>query len=99
MKKAKDDGKPVVYIGFGSITVPNPPAMTRSIIKAVKKSERLQIGKLLFSSHLRTLTGDVRAIVSKGWSSRMSKPGEVETEMPPECYSVRLLFLLSFSEN
>ena len=48
MKKAKDDGKPVVYIGFGSITVPNPPAMTRSIIKAVKKSERLQIGKLLF---------------------------------------------------
>lgn len=38
MAKAKDEGKPIVYIGFGSITVPNPPAMTKSIIKAVLKS-------------------------------------------------------------
>jgi len=69
MQKARDDGKPIVYIGFGSITVPNPPAMTRSILKAVAKS-------------------GVRAIISKGWSSRMSKPGDKEIEFPPECYPI-----------
>ena len=39
MDKARQDGKAIVYIGFGSITVPDPPAITRSIIKAVLKSE------------------------------------------------------------
>ena len=39
MAKARADDKPLVYIGFGSITVPNLPAMTRSIIKAVLKSK------------------------------------------------------------
>ncbi|KAI5117363.1 hypothetical protein M0805_002477 [Coniferiporia weirii] len=67
--KARDDGKPIVYIGFGSITVPNPPAMTRSIVKAVLKS-------------------DVRAIISKGWSARMSKLDEQEFIFPPECYPI-----------
>lgn len=38
MNKARADGKPLVYIGFGSIVVPNPRAMTRSIVKAVLKS-------------------------------------------------------------
>ena len=69
MDKARSDGKPIVYIGFGSITVPNPAAMTRSILKAVKKS-------------------GVRAIISKGWSARMSKSNETDFEFPPECYVV-----------
>ncbi|KAL5482822.1 hypothetical protein ACEPAI_9417 [Sanghuangporus weigelae] len=69
MSKAREDGKPIVYIGFGSITVPNPPAMTRSILKAVEKS-------------------GVRAIISRGWSSRMSKPSEIKFEFPPECYVI-----------
>lgn len=38
INKARADGKPLVYIGFGSIVVPNPKAMTRSIVKAVVKS-------------------------------------------------------------
>ncbi|WVO14361.1 hypothetical protein L204_101994 [Cryptococcus depauperatus] len=37
MKAAKEDGKPLVYIGFGSIIVPRPNAMTKSIIEAVEK--------------------------------------------------------------
>ncbi|ESK94997.1 glycosyltransferase family 1 protein [Moniliophthora roreri MCA 2997] len=59
MTRAQRDGKPLVYIGFGSITVPHPNRVTLRIIKAVKKA-------------------DVRAIISKGWSSRMSKEEEVE---------------------
>jgi sterol 3beta-glucosyltransferase len=38
MAKARADGKPIVYIGFGSITVPNPKSVTERIIKAVLKS-------------------------------------------------------------
>ncbi|KAG8924787.1 hypothetical protein FRC01_011050 [Tulasnella sp. 417] len=38
MAKARADGKPLVYIGFGSIVVENPKAMTRSIVKAVLKT-------------------------------------------------------------
>lgn len=37
--QARTEGKPLVYIGFGSITVPHARAMTRSIVKAVIKSE------------------------------------------------------------
>lgn len=37
MAKAKSDGKPLVYIGFGSIVVPKPNEMTKSIIEAVEK--------------------------------------------------------------
>lgn len=38
LEKAKRDERPIVYIGFGSIVVPHPNEMTRSIIKAVDKA-------------------------------------------------------------
>ena len=38
MQTARDDGKPLVYIGFGSITVPDPHTMTEHIYQAVQKS-------------------------------------------------------------
>lgn len=39
----------------------------------------------------RLISGGVRAIVSKGWSARMSKGGDedVDVVLPEECYSVR----------
>ncbi|KAJ7670244.1 hypothetical protein B0H17DRAFT_948984 [Mycena rosella] len=69
MAKARKDGKAIVYIGFGSITVPHPNKVTARIVKAVLKS-------------------GVRAIISKGWSARMSKASQKdpEVEIPPECY-------------
>ncbi|EKM51568.1 glycosyltransferase family 1 protein [Phanerochaete carnosa HHB-10118-sp] len=39
MKQARADGKPLVYIGFGSITVPDPHTMTEHIYQAVQKSD------------------------------------------------------------
>jgi sterol 3beta-glucosyltransferase len=39
IRKAERDEKPLVYIGFGSITVPDPDGMTRSIVKAVDMGE------------------------------------------------------------
>lgn len=41
-------------VGFGSITVPDPSAVTAAVVEAVRES-------------------DVRAILAKGWSGRLSK--------------------------
>ncbi|CAK5284206.1 unnamed protein product, partial [Mycena citricolor] len=38
MAQARKDGKPIVYIGFGSITVPHPNKTTARIVKAVLES-------------------------------------------------------------
>ena len=38
MAKAHSNGKPLVYIGFGSITVPNPKLVTECLIWVVLKS-------------------------------------------------------------
>ncbi|CAL1713004.1 unnamed protein product [Somion occarium] len=73
MSQARTDGKPLVYIGFGSITVPNPAEVTQRIFAAVVKS-------------------GVRAIISKGWSARMTQQGDltgkpVEVDaVPEECH-------------
>ncbi|KAF7365254.1 Glycosyltransferase family 1 protein [Mycena venus] len=71
MAKARKDGKAIVYIGFGSITVPHPNRVTARIVKAV-------------------LRADVRAIISKGWSARMSNghDKDPEVEIPTECYQL-----------
>lgn len=44
-----------------------------------------------------TLTGSlhiagVRAIISKGWSDRLSKETDEEVKFPPECFSVSTPF-------
>lgn len=74
MREARQENKPLVYIGFGSITVPDPQAMTEHIYQAVKKS-------------------GVRAIVSRGWSGRMSKKVQQEIEIPDEVYVVSGMFV------
>ncbi|KAF7562944.1 hypothetical protein G7046_g1199 [Stylonectria norvegica] len=51
--KAREDGKKIVYVGFGSIIVDDGGVMTREVIDAVRKA-------------------DVRCILSKGWSDRLS---------------------------
>lgn len=39
IKKARDDGKKLVYVGFGSIVVANPKATTKSVIEACEKAD------------------------------------------------------------
>jgi len=74
--KARADGKKLVYVGFGSIIVKDPPKMTQEVIDAVLKA-------------------DVRCILSKGWSDRISpkddpsKPRPEEPEMPPEIHVIK----------
>lgn len=47
-----NDQRPIIYVGFGSIIVPDPDEITQVISESVLKA-------------------GVRAIISKGWSSRM----------------------------
>ncbi|EFY97936.2 glycosyl transferase family 28 and UDP-glucoronosyl domain protein [Metarhizium robertsii] len=76
IQKARDDGKKLVYVGFGSIIVNDPVKMTQEVIDAVLKA-------------------DVRCILSKGWSDRISpkddlaKPRPDEPEMPAEIFVIK----------
>jgi sterol 3beta-glucosyltransferase len=70
INSAHDAGKKVVYIGFGSIIVSDPMAMTRYVIEAVLKS-------------------GVYAILSKGWSNRLSsESSEPEEPLPKQIYPI-----------
>ncbi|CAI6092545.1 unnamed protein product [Clonostachys chloroleuca] len=78
IQKARDDNKKLVYVGFGSIIVNDPPKMTQEVIDAVLKA-------------------DVRCILSKGWSDRISSKvpqSEIaqlgpEPEIPPEIHVIK----------
>lgn len=39
MQKAREDGKKLVYIGFGSIVVENPKELTEAVVKAVLEAD------------------------------------------------------------
>jgi sterol 3beta-glucosyltransferase len=76
IQKARDDGKKIVYVGFGSIIVNDPAKMTKEVIDAVLKA-------------------DVRCVLSKGWSDRLSPKEDPSTKrpeeppMPPEIYVIK----------
>lgn len=73
-------GKKVVYIGFGSIVVSDPEAMTRCVVEAIVQS-------------------GVYAILSKGWSDRLSTKKGTHPEgdnsslpvppLPSQIYSIQ----------
>lgn len=72
IERSRRDGKKLVYVGFGSVTVADPEAMTRTVVESVLKA-------------------DVRCILSKGWSDRLSKgksSQESEVPLPPEIHMI-----------
>lgn len=71
IERANEDGKKIVYIGFGSIVVDDAKSLTKAVIESV-------------------LEADVRCILNKGWSDRLSEKHNqknVEVELPPEIYN------------
>lgn len=80
IRRARDDGKKLVYVGFGSIIVGNPAKMTQEVIDAVRKA-------------------DVRCVLSRGWSDRITTGGgrggdkgsepDDEPEMPDDIYVIK----------
>jgi hypothetical protein len=98
MAKARADQKPIVYIGFGSITVPDPRLVTERIIRSVLKSEYWPLLMAGPASDRGLHSGGVRAIVSRGWSARMSKGKDDDIVFPEECYAVGLTTLTISSQ-
>ena len=70
MEKARRDGKPLVYIGFGSITVPDPKSVSEHIVDAVMKS----------MSTLLSLRHDMLIRVWCRWCTRDHFEGLVESD-------------------
>jgi sterol 3beta-glucosyltransferase len=66
-------GKKVVYIGFGSIVVSDPKAMTQCVIEAVVKSDVYAILSKGWSDRLHVKTAEV---------------GEIEEPLPKQIYSI-----------
>ncbi|KAK4160515.1 family 1 putative glycosyltransferase [Cladorrhinum sp. PSN259] len=62
--KAREDGKPLVYVGFGSIIVPDPAKMTQEVIDAVEKADVRCILSKGWSE--RTVDGENQASSSGG---------------------------------
>ncbi|KAJ3215771.1 Sterol 3-beta-glucosyltransferase [Dinochytrium kinnereticum] len=53
-----DEGPPPVYIGFGSIIVPDPDALTRTIIEAVRKAGVRAIVSKGWSARMKEAQGE-----------------------------------------
>ncbi|KAJ3718409.1 hypothetical protein C8R42DRAFT_697487 [Lentinula raphanica] len=70
---AHSAGKKVVYIGFGSIVVSDPKAMTKCVIEAVVQSGVYAILSKGWSDRLQVKSGEA---------------GEVEEPLPPQIYPI-----------
>jgi sterol 3beta-glucosyltransferase len=70
---AHADGKKVVYIGFGSIVVSDPKAMTRCVVEAVLRSGVRAILSKGWSDRLQVKTADA---------------SEPEEPLPKEIYPI-----------
>ncbi|CEJ82950.1 Putative Autophagy protein 26 [[Torrubiella] hemipterigena] len=74
--KAREDGKKIVYVGFGSIIVNDPAKMTREVIDAVQRADVRCILSKGWSDRLNP-------------KDDPSKPKPEEPEMPPEIHVIK----------
>jgi sterol 3beta-glucosyltransferase len=87
MAKAKADGKKLVYIGFGSILVENPAALTRTIVDAIKQADvRCILAKGWSERQTKTI---VPAAQQQNPDQPAVPPTDEEVVLPPEIYSVK----------
>ncbi|EXJ85740.1 sterol 3beta-glucosyltransferase [Capronia coronata CBS 617.96] len=63
IRKARDDGKKLVYIGFGSIVVSDPAALTKTVVESVMKADVRCILSKGWSDRLGDPTRAVKAEV------------------------------------
>ena len=78
IQKARDDGKKIVYVGFGSIIVNDPAKMTQEVIDAVLKSDVRCILSKGWSDRASSAPGE-----------ELAQPAPEEPEMPPEIFTIK----------
>ncbi|KAL1837802.1 hypothetical protein VTJ49DRAFT_3389 [Mycothermus thermophilus] len=82
--KARRDGKKLVYIGFGSILVPDPAKMTQDVIDAVSAADVRCILSKGWSDRLPGKSGKDELGVAG--PEKEKKP---EPELPPEIFQIQ----------
>ncbi|KAK0713467.1 glycosyltransferase family 1 protein [Lasiosphaeria miniovina] len=86
IEKARRDEKKIVYVGFGSIIVPDPIKMTQEVIDAVKKADVRCILSKGWSDRLDSPDANKDQTAGKGSSSDNTK---VEPVLPPEIFQIK----------
>lgn len=93
--KAREDGKKIVYIGFGSIILDNPAKFTREIIDAVLKADVRCILSKGWSDRLDT-SGDSAEAPAKAGDKEPGRKGKLakgsprtEVPLPPEIFPIK----------
>lgn len=83
IQKARDDGKKLVYVGFGSIIVPDPAKMTQEVIDAVLKADVRCVLSKGWSDRLDSKSGsDAEAKGNK-------EDTKSEPVLPPEIFQIK----------
>lgn len=78
IQKARDDGKKLVYVGFGSIIVPDPAKMTQEVIDAVLKADVRCILSKGWSDRMEP-----------GSATITGKEHKSEPVLPPEIFQIK----------
>jgi sterol 3beta-glucosyltransferase len=86
IQKARDDGKRLVYVGFGSIIVPDPAKMTQEVIDAVLKADVRCVLSKGWSDRLESKADDPSDADTKGEVGEKNKP---EPMLPPEILQIK----------
>lgn len=83
--KARRDGKKLVYIGFGSIVVSDPAALTRTVIESVLKADVRCILSKGWSDRLV----DASAVGGAGGAAGTAVTKPAEVPLPPEIHQIK----------
>ncbi|KAL2017215.1 hypothetical protein VTK56DRAFT_2422 [Thermocarpiscus australiensis] len=81
IEKARKDGKKLVYVGFGSIIVPDPAKMTQEVIDAVLKAD---VRCILSKGWSDRLPSKKDQAVTVGPEEKKLEPG-----LPPEIFQIK----------
>ncbi|AEO67636.1 glycosyltransferase family 1 protein [Thermothielavioides terrestris NRRL 8126] len=88
IEQARADGKPLVYVGFGSIIVADPARMTQEVIDAVLKADVRCILSKGWSDRATNEKGDTVKAGAADDSSSKSSSKKAEPELPPEIFLI-----------
>ncbi len=91
IEKAREDGKKIVYVGFGSIIVPDPAKMTQEVIDAVMKADVRCILSKGWSDRMETAgpAGEKEKSPENATGAAEDTEQKAEPVLPPEIFQIK----------
>ncbi|TPX12656.1 uncharacterized protein E0L32_000833 [Thyridium curvatum] len=87
--KARQDDKKIVYVGFGSILVPDPAKMTQEVIDAVLKADVRCILSKGWSDRIVTAKEKEKAAQGDPAAAAANDASKPEVPLPPEIFQIK----------